>query len=97
MRARECRPGSKIGPEARPSPGRRLKKNFFKILEKVLDIASPVWYNIGVLRGKKGRNKMKKLIEKIENNTARRYGLEAKRTIRVFRMTEKVRKIFRVF
>lgn len=39
---------------------------------------------------------MKKLIEKIENNTARRYGLEAKRTIRVFRMTEKIRKIFQL-
>lgn len=80
----------------RRQPGRRPQKKFFKILKKVLDIASPVWYNTSVLRGKKGRNKMKKLIERIEDNTARRYGLEAKRTIRVFRMTEKVRKIFRL-
>ena len=32
-------------------------------------------------------NKLEKLINRIENNTASRYGLEARRTIRAFRLT----------
>lgn len=35
---------------------------------------------------------MKKLIEKIENETCTRYGMEAKRTIATFKVTEAIRK-----
>lgn len=37
---------------------------------------------------------MKNLLTKIEDYTVRTYGFEAKRTIVVFRITEKLRKIF---
>jgi hypothetical protein len=35
---------------------------------------------------------MKKLIEKIENETCTRYGFEAKRTVATFKVTEVIRK-----
>lgn len=37
---------------------------------------------------------MKKFIINLENNTARKYGLEVRRTLRVFRFTAILRKVF---
>lgn len=37
---------------------------------------------------------MKKLIEKIEDNAIAKYGFENKKTIIIFTITEKLRKIF---
>lgn len=37
---------------------------------------------------------MKKLIETLENNTARAYGLEASATLVIYRITDILRKLF---
>ena len=40
---------------------------------------------------------IKEKIEKIENDTAFRYGLEVKKTIRVFTITNFIRKVFKIW
>lgn len=39
---------------------------------------------------------MAKMIQRIEDKVIRQYGFEAKRTIRIFRATEILRKVFRI-
>lgn len=40
---------------------------------------------------------MERIIHNIENSVCHRWGLENPHTIRVFRVTEKLRKIFKIF
>ncbi len=45
------------------------------------------------LQKRKGETKMKQMIEKLEDRTIRKYGFESRKTIFVFKVTEKLRKI----